>query len=123
MGVNLNYTYLDKTDGDAEKRTTMTPKHMASGWVSYDFAGVGVPGLNAGVGVRYIGSSVGSYFGEYVPDVTLWDLAVGYSFDKHWKIQGTVTNVSDKEYVQASDFGIAYYGEGRVARATLTYNW
>uniref|UniRef100_UPI0025D84B75 TonB-dependent receptor n=1 Tax=uncultured Sutterella sp. TaxID=286133 RepID=UPI0025D84B75 len=51
------------------------------------------------------------------------DLAVGYAFDKHWNIQGTVTNLFDKEYVQSSDFGFAYLGERRVARATLTYNW
>ncbi len=49
--------------------------------------------------------------------------ALGYAFDKHWNIQGTVTNLFDKEYVQSSDFGFAYLGERRVARATLTYNW
>lgn len=123
LTFDVSYTYLDKTDGDDEVRTVMTPKHMASGWVSYNFADLGLSGLTLGAGVRYIGSSVGHYVNEQVPDVTLWDAAVGYVFDKHWRIQGTITNIADKEYVQAADYGTAYYGEGRVARATLTYAW
>lgn len=123
LTVDVSYTYLDKTDGDDEVRTVMTPKHMATGWGSYNFADLGLSGLTLGVGVRYIGSSVGSYENERVPDVTLWDAAVGYVFDKHWRIQGTITNIADKEYVQSAAYGTAYYGEGRVARATLTYAW
>ena len=123
LTFDVSYTYLDKTDGDDEVRTVMTPKHMASGWVSYNFADLGLSGLTLGAGVRYIGSSVGHYVNEQVPDVTLWDAAVSYVFDKHWRIQGTITNIADKEYVQAADYGTAYYGEGRVARATLTYAW
>lgn len=123
LTFDVSYTYLDKTDGDDEVRTVMTPKHMASGWVSYNFADLGLSGLTLGAGVRYISSSVGHYVNEQVPDVTLWDAAVGYVFDKHWRIQGTITNIADKEYVQAADYGTAYYGEGRVARATLTYAW
>ena len=123
LTFDVSYTYLDKTDGDDEVRTVMTPKHMASGWVSYNFADLGLSGLTLGAGVRYIGSSVGHLANEQVPDVTLWDAAVGYVFDKHWRIQGTITNIADKEYVQAADWGTAYYGEGRVARETLTYAW
>lgn len=123
LTFDVSYTYLDKTDGDDEVRTVMTPKHMASGWVSYNFTDLGLSGLTLGAGVRYIGSSVGHYVNEQVPDVTLWDAAVSYVFDKHWRIQGTITNIADKEYVQAADYGTAYYGEGRVARATLTYAW
>lgn len=123
LTFDVSYTYLDKTDGDDEVRTVMTPKHMASGWVSYNFADLGLSGLTLGAGVRYIGSSVGHYVNEQVPDVTLWDAAVSYVFDKHWRIQGTITNIADKEYVQAADYGTAYYGEGRVARATLAYAW
>ncbi|BFK78108.1 TonB-dependent siderophore receptor [Sutterella wadsworthensis] len=123
LTFDVSYTYLDKTDGDDEVRTVMTPKHMASGWVSYNFADLGLSGLTLGAGVRYIGSSVGHYVNEQVPDVTLWDAAVSYVFDKHWRIQGTITNIADKEYVQVADYGTAYYGEGRVARATLTYAW
>ena len=84
----MSYTYLDKTDGDDEVRTVMTPKHMASGWVSYNFADLGLSGLTLGAGVRYIGSSVGHLANEQVPDVTLWDAAVGYVFDKHWSRLG-----------------------------------
>ena len=32
LTFDVSYTYLDKTDGDDEVRTVMTPKHMASGW-------------------------------------------------------------------------------------------
>ena len=31
LTFDVSYTYLDKTDGDDEVRTVMTPKHMASG--------------------------------------------------------------------------------------------
>lgn len=121
LTVDLNYMYIDKIKAD--QRVAQSPKHLATAWVGYDFSGVGAFGLTAGVGVRYNGSSIGTFPSVRVPDATVWDLAIGYAFDKHWHIQGTVTNVFDKEYVQSSDYGFAYLGEGRVARATLTYNW
>lgn len=123
LTVDLNYTYIDKTQGSNEERVAQSPKHLASAWAAYDFSDLGAVGLTLGVGVRYTGGSIGTAPAVRVPDATVYDLAVGYAFDKHWNIQGTVTNLFDKEYVQSSDFGFAYLGERRVARATLTYNW
>ncbi len=121
--VDATYTYIDATYGGDGARADYMPRHAATGWVVYDFAGLGVSGLEIGTGLRYLGSSVNTATGDRVGDVTLWDMTAAWAFADGWKVNGIITNVTDKKYVAGAYNNIAYYGEGRVMKATLTYSW
>ena len=128
--VNASYTYQDVTKpkyqdafGDWHDEAELTPEHIGSVWVSYNFARFGLPGLTIGNGIRYLGSTRDTIFRHKVDSATLWDANVIYDFDKHWRFVGTATNITDHRYVAGCDWNTAYYGEGRVVRASLTYNW
>lgn len=128
--VNASYTYQDVTKpkyqdafGDWHDEAELTPEHIGSVWVSYNFARFGLPGLTIGNGIRYLGSTRDTYYRHKVDSATLWDANVIYDFDKHWRFVGTATNITDHRYVAGCDYNTAYYGEGRVVRASLTYNW
>lgn len=123
VGLDFAYTYLDATYGEDGDRADYMPHHIASGWISYDFAGVGLSGLKIGTGLRYLGSSVNTATKDVVDGVTLWDAQISYEFDKHWKVNGVATNIADRTYITGAYNNIAYYGEGRVMKATLTYSW
>ena len=114
---------MDATYGGDGARADYMPRHAATGWVAYDFAGLGVSGLEIGTGLRYLGSSVNTATGDRVGDVTLWDMTAAWAFADGWKVNGIITNVTDKKYVAGAYNNIAYYGEGRVMKATLTYSW
>ena len=98
-------------------------RYLASGWVSYDFTGVGATGLTIGSGLHYLGDSIDTVYGSKVPAVTLWDASLNWLINRNWTLSGTVTNITDKEFVTGCYNNMCYYGEGRTARATLTYNW
>ncbi len=126
LTIDASYTYLDAKQGNksgAMERTEYLPHHTASGWVSYDFTGVGATGLTIGSGLRYLGDSIDTVYGSKVPAVTLWDASLNWLINKNWTLSGTVTNITDKEFVTGCYNNMCYYGEGRTARATLTYNW
>ena len=123
IGVDLAYTYMDATYGSEGARADYMPHHAATGWVSYDFAGVGLSGLKIGTGVRYLGTTTNTATQDKLDSALLWDMQASYTFDKHWKINGTITNITDHRYLTGAYNNIAYYGEGRVAKATLSYSW
>ena len=50
-------------------------------------------------------------------------MTAAWAFADGWKVNGIITNVTDKKYVAGAYNNIAYYGEGRVMKATLTYSW
>lgn len=123
VGVDLAYTYMDATYGDNGARADYMPNHSATAWVSYDFAGVGLTGLKAGTGVRYLGTTVNTATKAKLDSALLWDAHASYMFDKHWKVNGSITNITDHVYLAGAYGNIAFYGEGRTARVTLSYSW
>lgn len=130
LSVDLAYTYQEVTKpeyqdffGDWHDEAELSPKHVASAWVSYNFADLGLPGLTLGSGIRYLGSTRDTYYRHKVDAATLWDANAIYEFDKHWKFVGTASNLTDHRYVAGCDWNTAYYGEGRVIRGTLSYSW
>lgn len=133
LTANLWYTYLDSYTTTADTAQTTLPvglnaRNTAGAYLSYNFGGVGLPGLTVGSGLRYIGkSTVAPRYGftqyDKTPSVTLWDANFTYVFDKHWSLSGAFTNLTDREYIAAASAGFAYYGEGRTMRGTLTYSW
>lgn len=124
--VDASYSYMDATQGsgDKETRADYMPHHTATAFVAYDFTGLGVNGLTVGAGARYLGTSIDNvYTNQKIPSVTLWDMRLSWLINKNWTINGSVTNIADKEFVTGCYNNMCYYGEGRVARATLTYAW
>ncbi|MGG5571481.1 TonB-dependent siderophore receptor [Vibrio diazotrophicus] len=123
--VNANYTYLDSHSGEGSDRSrdSLIPRHLASGWVTYDFSGLGIEGLTVGSGVRYTGTSVDSPKNETIPAYLLWDAMATYAINKKWDMQFNVSNLTNEEYVAGCDWGTCYYGESRRMTATVNYNW
>ena len=67
LTFDLAYTRLD-TEDVAGNRLAGVPDDQASAWLQYAFAGV-LGGLEAGAGVRYVGSTVTPGDG-FAPEVT-----------------------------------------------------
>ncbi|MGO2403641.1 MAG: TonB-dependent siderophore receptor [Vibrio litoralis] len=127
--ARANYTYTDAKSDDGlgnEQRTALIPRHMASGWLEYDFSSLGLDSFVVGAGVRYMGSSVGSTSDGtgtlHVPAVTLYDAMARYDITPKWRAQVNVNNLTDKEYVSSCDY-YCYYGEELTATATINYMW
>ena len=123
LSVDATYTYMSATYGSDEARADYMPHNIATAWANYDFSTLGVSGLTIGSGLRYLGSSLNTGTKDKVDDVLLWDAAASWKIDNHWKLNGTISNITDKVYISGAYGNIAYYGEGRLMKATLTYSW
>ena len=123
-----SYTYTDtttdETGGQGTKRAGLIPRHMASTWLDYDFAGGTFEGLSIGGGVRYVGESVDSPASSdrAVSSYTLYDAMARYDFADNWRVQVNVNNLTDEEYVSGCDY-YCYYGESRSVIGSLSYRW
>lgn len=142
LSLTASYTYIDariKSDlaypARNDNQVTGVPRNQASLWANYRFLANRLAGLETGLGIRYLG---GSYaynhaFGSTAPNpygtletggVTLFDLAVGYSFSDHWHAGVNVKNVADKEFIAScNDAGRCYYGAERTLEGTVSYRW
>lgn len=138
LSVSAAYTYLDATVAEDPssprtegKQIAGQPKHQASLWTTYHFRSGALDGLQAGVGVRYLGSSkaypdpVLGYGDEIeVDSQTLFDVALGYRFAEQWSVGLDVKNVADEEYVaRCTNGGGCYWGAERTVLGTLSYNY
>ncbi len=123
--VNASYTYLDSHTGEGSDRLrdSMTPRHLASAWVAYDFSDLGINGFTLGSGVRYSGSSIDNSNDAQVSSYLLWDAMASYAITKQWNMQVNLSNLTDEEYLAGCDYGSCYYGESRRMTATVNYNW
>jgi iron complex outermembrane receptor protein len=133
VGRNVNliaaYAY---TDARTTKSSPLTPEldgvrtggvpyNQASAWADYDFGGLGVRGLKAGVGVRYVDSTTGSFVNVTVPSFTLFDAMISYTTGA-WRLALNANNVADKTYVASCTYA-CFYGEPRRVVATAGYRW
>lgn len=137
LSLTASYTYLDaRVEEDDSKpqaegrQIAGQPRHQAALWTQYSFNAGALRGLDAGVGVRYLGESkaypdpVLGYGTVEVDDQTLVDLAVGYGFADHWSVGLNVKNVFDKEYVaRCNNEGGCYWGAERTVQGTLSYKY
>jgi len=123
--VNANYTYLDSHTGEGSDRLrdSMTPRHLASAWVAYDFSDLGINGFTLGSGVRYLGSSIDNSNDGQVSSSLMWDAMASYAITKQWNMQVNLSNLTDEEYLAGCDYGSCYYGESRRMTASVNYNW
>ncbi|WP_191579176.1 TonB-dependent siderophore receptor [Achromobacter insolitus] len=103
--------------GNEGARPESVPRNMASLWMDYRFSSV--PGLSAGVGVRYVGRQEINEMP--IPSYTTYDAAVRYQLDK-WQFALNVKNLANKTYVAACPY-TCYYGDERNITLTARVNW
>ena len=122
LTFDLAYTHLD-TEDSAGNPLEGVPDDQASAWLQYAFAG-SLSGLEAGFGVRYVGSTVSPAddFGTpevTTPSVTLYDAMLGYQW-QDYRVAVVGRNLADKTYTVGCSFYACYYGEPRTVALTLT---
>jgi iron complex outermembrane receptor protein len=137
-GLNLiaSYSYIDAritrltpaTDGN---RLTTIPYHTASGYLDYTVQGGWLRGLGLGVGVRYIGHSLGDNFNRpilenaaraYVDASLRYDLENIHPGFKGTRLQVSATNLAN-ERPQVCSSGYCYFDPGRKVIVSLRYRW
>lgn len=136
VNMTAAYTYTDarvteSNGADAGKRVIVTPRHQASLWTDYTFAGGPLNKLNIGAGLRYFGETYGNAANTvHIPSNTLVDVGLSYDLGalnsrlKGLRLSLAVNNVFDKRYVATcTSLSACYYGVSRVGMATLRYDW
>ncbi len=101
-------------------RSLGVPYNQLSLWADYSFGSLGLPGLKAGAGMRYIGSTRSQTNAE-VPAFTLFDAMISYSTGP-WRFALNGTNLADKTYIGSCTYG-CFYGEPRRVIGTVSYRW
>ena len=124
MTIPYTDATTDDTGGQGTQQAGLISKHAVSAWIDYDTALMGIPGLNVGTGVRYIGESKDSPASSdlTVPSATLWDMAVSYDISSQWQAQLNVNNLLDEEYISSCDY-YCYYGQSRSITLNVNYRW
>lgn len=107
------------------KRLNDTPRDLASVWVAKGFdIGQGMK-LRAGVGGRYVGSTVstGATLVVRTPGYTLADALLELQMPS-WTMALNVTNLFDKAYyAPCRNFGDCFSGNPRIVTGTVTYRF
>lgn len=121
LSFDVAYTYLD-TEDSAGNRLEGVPENQASAWFQYGFDGL-LTGLEAGAGIRYVGSTVSPSDG-FAPEVTtpsytVYDAMLAYQW-QDYRIALTGRNLADKTYPVNCSFYSCYYGDPRTVALTLT---
>lgn len=101
------------------KRTTGIPYNQASIWGDYTFGRLGLPGLTAGFGLRFIGETLGER--AELPAYAVADAMASYQFED-WTLRVNATNLTDKSYVRSCVYA-CFWGEPRRVIVTASYNW
>ena len=119
------YTYID-----LDRKLEGLPRNQAAVWGKYRFSAADLPGLSAGMGVRYMGAfrdlsglDSGGQAGPDVPSVTLLDMMLGYETGP-WRWTLNVNNLTDKTYLSLClARGDCWFGARRTVTATASYRF
>ncbi|ALN65399.1 tonB-dependent siderophore receptor family protein [Lysobacter antibioticus] len=128
--ASYTYTDMEYERGEAAyrgKTPYQAPRHMASLWADYAFAG----GLGVGAGLRHVGSSWADRINtRKVPAYTLMDLSLRYELGRAsaalrgLSLRVNANNLLDKRYVAScASLLYCYYGEERNVTATVRYDF
>lgn len=115
--LSAHYNYIDNDDAlDA------LPRHQAALWVKQGFSIAGIPGLSAGLGVRYFSAFTDKTAPE-TPELTLFDAALIWDTGP-WRYALNVQNLEDEAYVSTClPRGDCFYGARRTAILTANYRF
>ncbi|WP_332741477.1 TonB-dependent siderophore receptor [Hydrogenophaga sp.] len=99
------------------------PKHMSSFWAVHNFRDVGLPGVSAGAGARYIGRIGDGTGNVFVPSVTLFDAMAAWETGP-WRFALNVNNLADEDYIAVClARGDCWFGSRRKVILTADYRW
>lgn len=122
------YTRLDTeiTKGAAVEegsRIASIPENMASLWSQHRFSLFGVPGFEAGAGVRYVGASWDGRDTLKTPSTTLFDAMLGYQY-QDWAFRLNATNLEDETYYTTClARGDCFVGNRRTVVGSVSYSF
>ncbi|MET0351702.1 MAG: TonB-dependent siderophore receptor [Rhizobacter sp.] len=102
------------------RRNGGSPYNQLSVWADYSFGAIGLPGLKAGAGVRYVDDTRATWIEGVVPSYTLVDLMASYTTGP-WRFALNVNNAGDRAYFSCTYD--CFYGEPRRVIGTATYRW
>lgn len=103
------------------KQISSVPKQQAAVWALHKFPAM--PGLKAGAGVRYAGTSSDGLDITTTPVVTLLDLMAAYETGP-WRMALNVANAADKTCIATClSRGDCWFGTRRKAIATVSWRW
>jgi iron complex outermembrane receptor protein len=107
----------------------------------YDVSTGGLKGIFATANMNYLGRRPGTAASGltsaststhiipneptfWLPERTLYNISVGYVFNRNWSTQVFIDNLFDKKYLEASlNRFLVYPGEGTNARINITYTF
>ncbi|MGG4605088.1 TonB-dependent siderophore receptor [Paenalcaligenes sp. Me131] len=129
INVIVAYAYTDARTTKASplypeeegERMGQVPYHQFSLWGDYRFGDLGLPGLKAGLGMRYFGSTKFLYGDGMVPAFTIFDAMISYEKGP-WRFALNANNIADKKYVAVCQ-SACFYGEGRRIIGSVSYRW
>lgn len=102
------------------KRQGGVPYNQLSLWGDYA-SPFGVQGLKAGLGVRHVGETVGTWAPGKVAAATIADGMVSYDYQQ-WRIALNVRNLADKNYIASCTYG-CFFGASREIRLSAGYRF
>lgn len=131
LTVSANYTYLDSVIDEAIRsgavlpdiegnRTPYTPEHAASVYITYDFAGVGIDGLQLGGGGVYQSDvMLNRDNSQSLDGYVTFDGFVAYQIEGY-RLAVNVNNLTDKAYFAQIHSSRVTPAAGRTIIATLS---
>lgn len=129
LSVVAAYTYTDskitKSERSAEVgQRFIAPEHLASLFLNYRLASLGLDGFSIGGGGRYVSTrSAGAGGALATPAYTLFDAVASYERGP-WLFSVNAANLTDKSYFpRACQFFGCTYGAPRTVIGTLSYRW
>lgn len=129
--LTASYTYIDARTTESTNTNVLDqqlygiPRNAAALWALYKFGAQGLPGLRAGLGVRYnddVGTGDASVNGT-VPAVTLLDALIAYDSGS-WRLALNANNLTDKTYLAGClARGDCWFGGKRKVIGTVAYRF
>ncbi len=120
--THMNARYTDDTDpSKIGKKLRNAPKQTARVWTEYDFADA-FPGLAASLGVTRIGERFANDANTLaIPSYTVWDAGVRYVVGSADTVQLTISNLTDRRYVEDSLANANAANQGAPRNVSLRY--
>lgn len=120
--THMNARYTEDTDpAKIGKKLRNAPNQSARAWAEYRFDDV-LPGLFASLGVTRVGERFANDANTLaIPAYTVWDAGLRYAIRPTDTVQLTVSNLTDRRYVQDSLANANSINQGAPRNVALRY--
>lgn len=123
---------VTKSNDPAElgNRKTMTPKHQASAWLTYNFDQGAMDGISLSGGMRLMSGMYGDTANKFrTPSTAQFDLGLNYDLaavDRRFdgaELSINASNITNKRFTTCNGEYVCYYNQARTVLGTLRYKW